>query len=341
MLGAIIGDIVGSIYEFNNIKTKDFEFLHKECFFTDDTVMTVAITKALSETNIRFTNLEEKTIYYMQQFGRKYPFCSYGGNFEHWIYSNNPEPYNSWGNGAAMRVSACGFFAETLDMAIMLAQKVTRVTHNHPEGIKGAEATAVAIYLAQNGKSKEEIKEYINDNYYKIDFTLDKIRDKYKFDESCQGTVPYALEAFFESTDFEDAIRNAISIGGDSDTIAAITGAIAEAYYGITLKLRNKILNDYLPDDLKTIILRFEKIVPTKIIYEDNELLIENLKKIREACPKTYKFGPVDQMFKNGWNEAFNYVFSLLESTENVLCDQGYHHEAYTKSIKRILRQSK
>jgi len=193
----------------------------------------------------------------MQEVGRNYPSCGYGGSFGLWVFSNNPKPYNSFGNGAAMRVSPVGFVAKSLDQAISLSKKVTEVTHNHPEGIKGAEATAVAIYLARNGYNINDIKNYIDKHYYKMNFTLDEIRDTYKFNETCQDTVPQAIMAFLESTSFEDAIRNAISIGGDSDTLAAITGGIAEACYGIPKEIRNKALT-YLDKRLLNILLDFE-----------------------------------------------------------------------------------
>ena len=258
MLGAIIGDTVGSRFEWDNIKTKEFEFLNNECFFTDDSVMTVAIARAILESNKEPRLLKELTIKYMQEYGRKYPNAGYGGRFGMWIYSYNPEPYHSYGNGAAMRVSSCGFSASSLEEAKTLSKIVTEVTHNHEEGLKGAEATAVAIYLARNGSSIDEIKDYIINNYYPIDFKLDDIRSTYSFNESCQGTVPEALEAFFESNSFEDAIRNAISIGGDSDTLAAITGSIAEAYYGIPIKIKKKI-KTYLTKELLDIVISFEK----------------------------------------------------------------------------------
>lgn len=256
MLGAIIGDIIGSRFEWNNHRSKDFNLFSAECFFTDDTVMTLAVAKALLDCKGNYSNLSEKAISAMQEIGRPYPDCGYGGMFECWIYSNDPKPYNSYGNGAAMRVSACGFIAKTLEEAKELSRKVTEVTHNHPEGIKGAEATTVAIFLARNGHKIDEIREYINEHYYKMNFTLDEIRDTYEFNETCQETVPQAIMAFLESTSFEDAIRNAISIGGDSDTLAAITGGIAEAYYGVPLLFENSakrflderllnILNDF------------------------------------------------------------------------------------------------
>ena len=244
MLGAIIGDIAGSRFEWHNIKKKEFELLTSigRCRPTDDSIMTLAVAKAILNCAGDYSHLKKQAISCMQELGQKYPHAGYGGSFRKWIYANNPQPYKSWGNGAAMRVSACGFAAKSLDEAKALSKTVTEVTHNHPEGIKGAEATAVAIYLARTGKSLLEIRDYIVANQYKIDFTLDSIRPTYSFDVSCQGSVPQAFEAFFESTGFEDAIRNAISIGGDSDTIAAITGGVAEAYYGIPIDLRRHAL---------------------------------------------------------------------------------------------------
>lgn len=234
MIGAIIGDVVGSRFEFDNHKTKDFELFDTECDFTDDSVMTLAIAKALM-TYKSFENMEAFKKYLvevMHEVGIKYPSCGYGGRFYVWMLKNHTAPYNSYGNGSAMRVSPVAWVADSLEECEALATATAEVTHNHPEGIKGAVAVAGAIYLARTGCKMDKIKEYVS-KYYKIDFTLDEIRDDYDFYEICQKSVPQALEAFFESTDFEDAIRNAISIGGDSDTIAAMTGSIAEAYYGI------------------------------------------------------------------------------------------------------------
>lgn len=244
MLGAIIGDIAGSRFEWHNIKTKEFDLLTAigRCRPTDDSVMTLAVAKAILSADGEYSNLEDQAVSCMQELGKQYPHAGYGGRFHKWIFSDNPTPYNSYGNGAAMRVSPCGFAASSLDEAISLARAVTKVTHNHPEGMKAAEAVSSAIFMARNGKSVFEIRDCIESKYYKIDFTLDSIRPSYSFDVSCQGSVPQALEAFFESVDFEDAIRNAISIGGDSDTIAAITGSIAEAYYGIPTELRKLAL---------------------------------------------------------------------------------------------------
>lgn len=243
MTGAIIGDIVGSRFEFHNHKSKDFSFFSKKCFFTDDTVMTLAVAKALNEYE-EITDYEafrQTLIKAMHEIGSCYPHCGYGGRFYYWITERKTEPYNSFGNGSAMRVSPVGKYAKSLDEAEKLAKATAEVTHNHPEGIKGAVSVAGAIYLAGTGSTMEEIKKYVS-KFYTIDFTLDQIRPDYGFYETCQNSVPQAFEAFFESTGFEDAIRNAISIGGDSDTIAAITGAVAGAFYGIENSLKETAL---------------------------------------------------------------------------------------------------
>jgi len=264
MLGAIIGDIVGSRFEWNNNRSKQFDFLTYKCSVTDDSIMSLAIAKALLESKADYSDLSENAVKYMQDIGRHYPNCGYGGRFRDWIHSDNPKPYNSYGNGSAMRVSACGFVANSLEEVIQLSNAVTEVTHNHPEGLKGAEATAVAIFLARSGKNLLEIRDCITKNYYPLNFTLDGIRDSYEFNESCQDTVPQALEAFFESKNFEDAIRNAISIGGDSDTLAAITGGIAEAYYGIPTEIRKHALT-FLDERLLKILIAFENKYPSKM----------------------------------------------------------------------------
>ncbi len=233
MYGAIIGDIVGSKFEFNNIKTKDFPFVSPGCDYTDDTVMTVAVAKALLESRKEGTPLQETVVKHMQDMGRRYPYPkgAYGGRFAGWLQAKHPKPYNSFGNGSAMRVSPCGLVAVTLEEAEILAKASAEVTHNHPEGIKGAQAVAGAIFLAKAGADKDAIRNYITEKYYPLEETLDEIRPHYYFDESCQGTVPQSIVAFLESDSYEDAIRNAMSIGGDSDTIGAITGAIAWSYY--------------------------------------------------------------------------------------------------------------
>ena len=260
MLGAITGDIIGSIYEFNNIKTKNFNLFTDKNYFTDDTVMSFAVAEALMN-----GSKSEDFIRFMKRYGVLYPRAGYGGTFFSWLFSDTTEPYNSWGNGSAMRVSPCGWvaklsepFEEGLKLTEDLAKKSAEVTHNHPEGIKGAQATAAAIFFMRHGKSKNAIeeyknklKDYIKNKYqYDLDFTLEEIRPIYKFDVSCQGSLPTALVSFLESENFEDAIRNAISIGGDSDTLGAITGSIAEAAYGIPEDIKNKAIN-YLDNRLK------------------------------------------------------------------------------------------
>lgn len=257
ILGAIVGDTVGSRFEAHNLKSKEFHLFAPNSRFTDDSVTTVAIFKALLCCKDDYSDLGILTTKYMQTLARKYSNRGYGGKFRQWLWANDPQPYNSFGNGAAMRVSGCGYVAKSIEEAKLLSKAVTEVTHNHPEGIKGAEAVTVAIFLARCDKNIDEIKDYINQNYYPINFTLDEIRDTYSFNVTCQGSVPQALQAFFESTDFEDAIRNAISIGGDSDTIAAIAGSIAGAYYGIPKKIIYQIIG-YLNADLLRIILDFE-----------------------------------------------------------------------------------
>jgi len=251
ILGAIVGDIIGSIYEFDNIKTKDFLLFSGRNEFTDDSIMTIATMQALMD-----GGKASDFIANYQQLGNKYP-SSYGLRFGDWLVSKNPQPYNSWGNGSAMRVSPVAWFYDNLEEVEKVAKLSASVTHNHPEGIKGAQATAAAVFMARTGKSKLQIKSYLeNQYYYTLDFTLDDIRPTYAFDESCAGTVPPAIVAFLESTDFEDAIRNAISIGGDSDTIAAITGSIAGAFYGIPKEINNKA-STYLSDELYDIVKGF------------------------------------------------------------------------------------
>ncbi|MGI6204608.1 MAG: ADP-ribosylglycohydrolase family protein [Anaerovoracaceae bacterium] len=262
MLGAIIGDIVGSRFEWNNYKGKDFEFFTPQCSPTDDSIMTLAVAKSILESDAGPGDvkggLAEMAVRNMQGLGRRYPDAGYGGMFNRWLYEENPQPYNSFGNGAAMRVSPCGFAGRSLGEVTELSFEVTRVTHDHPEGIMGAEAVAAAIFLAREGKRKSEIKDYINYYYYPMDFTLDEIRDDYGFDVSCRGTVPPALMAFFEAGSFEDAVRNAISIGGDSDTLAAVTGGVAEAYFGIPDNIRSSAM-EYLDEVETDILKKFEQ----------------------------------------------------------------------------------
>ncbi len=225
MIGAIAGDIIGSVYEYNPIKTKDFPLFHPRSHFTDDTVLTVAIAEAILTGRPYLESVRE--------IGRRYPDAGYGGFFLRWLFSDDPRPYNSWGNGAAMRVSPVGFAFASEEEVLRQARQSAEISHNHPEGIKGAQATALAVFLARTGNGKREIAARIVELFgYDLGGSVEDIRPSYSFDESCQGTVPEALVAFLDSTSYEDAVRNAISLGGDSDTLACITGGIAEAFYG-------------------------------------------------------------------------------------------------------------
>jgi ADP-ribosyl-[dinitrogen reductase] hydrolase len=258
MIGLIIGDIAGSRFEFNNYRAKDFELFSKDSFVTDDSIMALAVGNALLETKKRCENetdrsfpdlLAEEAVRQMQAIGRPYPHCGFGGRFYGWIYSNDPRPYNSFGNGAAMRVGPVARFAKSEEDVKSFSHAVTAVSHNHPEGLRGAEATAMAAFMAYQGATKDEIRKLVERDYYTLDFTIDAIRPYYRFNETCQDTVPQALQAFFEASSFEDAIRTAVSVGGDSDTLAAITGAVAEAFYGVPEDMQNQAeqyLDEYL-----------------------------------------------------------------------------------------------
>lgn len=225
LLGALAGDIIGSVYEFSSQKKYDFPLFRKSSKITDDSVLTLAVADAIVN---KHSYLE-----CIREYALAYPDSGFGGYFREWMYSNDPRPYNSFGNGSAMRVSAVGWAFKTVEEVLREAEKSAVVTHNHPEGIKGAQAIAMSIFLARKGESKEKIKQEIISRFgYNLDETIDEIRPSYKFNETCQETVPQAIIAFLESQDFEDAIRTAISLGGDADTLAAITGSIAEVYYG-------------------------------------------------------------------------------------------------------------
>lgn len=276
MIGAIIGDVIGSRFEQKNNKSKQFELFDNTCKLTDDSIMSLAIAKAIIESGGNYEDLSNLAIKEMQELGRKYPYAGYGNSFINWIRSENPRPYGSYGNGSAMRVSPCGFAANSLEEAKALSNRVTIVTHNHPEGIKGAEAIAVAVFLAKAGASKKAIQSYIAENYYPMDFKIAKIRHDYKYDTSCQGSVPVALEAFYESHDFIDAIRNAVSVGGDSDTIACLTGCIAEAFYGVPEDLILQVV-EYLDSCEMEILYCFEKLYPSKAKSKDASTVFEVL----------------------------------------------------------------
>lgn len=265
MIGAIIGDFVGVPYEFDGDRNKkylarlDFPLFTKKSEFTDDTVMTIAVGEAVMNGRNDPELTRREVAKCMQLWGAKYPYAGYGGRFKDWLKTDPPQPYNSYGNGSAMRVSSVGWLYDTIDDVLEYAEITAAVTHDHPEGIKGAQSVAAAIFLARTGRSKEEIKRYIEENFhYDLNRTIDEIRPGYKFDETCQGSVPESIIAFLESTSFEDAVRRAVSLDGDADTQGAITGSIAEAFYGIPEDLKVQIM-EKLPSDMKTVLLRFNK----------------------------------------------------------------------------------
>jgi len=242
MIGAVAGDIIGSVYEHNPIKTKDFPLFHPRCRFTDDTVLTIAVADAILSGRPYVESI--------RRIGRRYPRAGYGGSFIMWLHSDDALPYNSWGNGSAMRVSPVGFAFQSEEEVLRQARMTAESTHNHPEGIKGAEATALAVFLARTGHDKENMRSRIKGQFgYDLNRSVSDIRPSYSFDISCQGTVPEALIAFFDSESYEDAVRNAISLGGDSDTLACITGGIAEAFYGsVPEEIRAKVQQCLTPD---------------------------------------------------------------------------------------------
>ena len=250
MIGAIAGDIIGSVYEAHPIKTKDFPLFHPACRFSDDSILTIAVAQAILEKRDYQTTLWE--------MGRKYPHAGYGGSFIRWLGTKNPKPYNSWGNGSAMRVSPVGFAFDTVETVLQEAGRTAEISHNHPEGIKGAQATALAVFLARTTQDKQKTRTEINRRFgYDLNRSISDIRPSYEFDVSCQGTVPEAIIAFLESESWEDAIRNAVSLGGDSDTLACITGGIAEAYYGSMAHNIQEKVKACLTEELWTIVESF------------------------------------------------------------------------------------
>ena len=260
MIGAIIGDIVGSRFEFDRgDKSKDFELLTRENCFTDDTVMTVAVAEALMEAGRYAGEAEVKAalIRSMKKWGQKYPDAGYGARFIKWVLSDDPEPYGSYGNGSAMRVSPAGFYYDTIERTREVARWTAEVTHNHPEGVKGAEATAAAIFLARKGAEKELIEMYLMKEFgYNLSRCLDEIRPTYHHVENCIDTMPEAFECFLESESYEDCLRNVMYIGGDTDTLCAISGAIAEAFWEIPWSIIEAAV-PYLPDDIMAVVRRF------------------------------------------------------------------------------------
>lgn len=259
MLGSIIGDIVGSVYEFDNKRSQDFQFFRSDCFFTDDSILTIALADAILH-NLDYTSL-------LKEYTQRYPTAGYGSGFSVWAQSPDRQPYNSYGNGAAMRISPAGFAFKPLETVLAAAEKYTAVTHNHPEGIKGAQATAASIFLARQGRSKADIRDYVTKIFgYDLTRTCDQIRPTYQFNETCQGTVPEAISAFLESNDFEHAIRLAISLGGDSDTLACITGGIAEAFYGSIPAWMEEHALSLLDEPLRDVVIEFR----SKFLFQDS-----------------------------------------------------------------------
>lgn len=252
MLGAIGGDIVGSVYEGRPIKTKDFALFSPHARFTDDTVLTVAVAHSILE--------NEDYALSLKIFGRRHPHAGYGGSFRRWLLSAESAPYHSWGNGSAMRVSPVGFAFETEEEVLREAERSASVTHNHPEGIRGAQATALSVFLAHQGKNRETIRQAISRRFkYDLSRTLADIRPGYRFDVSCPGSVPESIIAFLESRSYEDAIRNAVSLGGDSDTMACIAGGIAQAFYGGIPSAIEQEIRSRLPEDLVRVVDRFHE----------------------------------------------------------------------------------
>ena len=262
MFGAILGDMIGSPYEFDmGNKSKEFPLFSKRSTYTDDTVMTIAVADVFLNDSLLMNEdvIHQSLIESMHKYGKLFPNAGYGGRFGMWLFLDGTEPYNSWGNGSAMRVSSVAWLFDDLGIVRLMARLSAEVTHNHPEGIKGAEATASAIFLARTGRSKAEIKRYIENEFgYDLSRTCDEIRPDYHHVESCQETVPEAITAFLEGESFEDVIRTAVSLGGDCDTLTCIAGSIAEGFYGVSEQLKQECLNR-LPEELKTVLEQFDK----------------------------------------------------------------------------------
>ena len=279
MFGAILGDIIGSRFEFDRPGwKKDFELLTAACGWTDDSVMTIAIAEALMDAgkDASVDEIEAACTASMQKWGRKYPNAGYGGRFIGWIFSDRPRPYNSWGNGSAMRVSAAGWLYDSLERTREVARATANVSHNHPEGIKGAECTAAVIYMARSGASKEAIEEYVTREFgYDFSETLEQMRARHKHDESCMDSLPKALRSFLDGESYEDVVRNAVSLGGDTDTLAAIAGAMAEAYFGMPAVLMDEVRGRIEPD-MREVAERFEDITGDAYGKSTDDSYIDN-----------------------------------------------------------------
>lgn len=324
MLGAIIGDIIGSVYEFKDKWQKDFHLFTPRSRFTDDTVMTLAVAKWLTEDK---EHSEDGLVQQMQNLGRRYPCVGYGSGFRRWLYDQQPKPYNSYGNGSAMRVSPVAFYAQNLDETLRLATISAKVTHNHPEGIKGAKAIAAAIYLARTGATKAEIKAYVKENYkYNLNLQLEQVRSTVYSAVNCQKTVPAAIWAFLEGENFEDVIRIAVSLGGDSDTIAAMAGSIAQAFYGLPQNLASycyALLTPYL----RTILNKFEEsigvLTPDPFDIErfikaqnDDNTYQQALKEILQGHKTSHWIWYIFPQLKGLGHSTFSQYYGLADTDE-------------------------
>ena len=310
MLGAIIGDVVGSRFEFNNIKTKKFDLFDKRCQITDDSVMSVAVADMCLNGYVPGNN--RMIVQTFKKWGQRYPDAGYGDRFFNWVLSDESEPYNSCGNGSAMRISAVGFYANSADEVKKYSKAVTRVTHNHPEGIKGAYVTAMCIYLARKGASKNEIKVFV-EKYYNIDFDYEHLRRTYKHEaEICQNTVPQAIFCFLISNGFEDCLRTTISIGGDCDTTAAISCAIAEAYYGIPNQITEAVM-EFIPEDMKEIICHFDRKIQSFGVTKYGRLL-KFIKPLEESPDELAKWHDAEMRKDKDGRNLLSFGYPIYES---------------------------
>ena len=306
MYGALLGDMIGAPYEFDRgSKTKEFPLFCEHSRFTDDSVMTVAVAEALLDHQFQEDeDIKAGLIACMRKWGRKYPDAGYGRRFAQWLHARHPEPYGSYGNGSAMRVSSAGWLFDTLEETRHMARLTAEVTHNHPEGIKGAEATASAIFLARTGHSKDAIRDYVVSEFgYDLSRTCDQIRPGYFHNESCQKTVPEAITAFLEGTDFEDVIRTAVSLGGDCDTLTCIAGSIAEAFYGVPAILEAEC-KSRLSEDMLYILGRFDisrehghDVIPDDILT-GNVLIEEAIARYYDASTQQNLIGVLDAILQ-------------------------------------------
>ena len=277
MYGAILGDIIGSAFEFDRGgKTKDFPLFSEECTWTDDTVMTIAVAEALIEAGRDATaeEIQKVCVKSMQKWGRKYPYAGYGARFIRWVHSEHPHPYKSYGNGSAMRVSAAGWLYDTIERTREVARATAMVSHNHPEGIKGAECTATVIFMARKGETADAIAEYVKNEFgYDFSETLDEMRARHAHVETCMDSLPKALRSYMDGDSYEDVVRNAVSLGGDTDTLGAIAGAMAEGFYGVPEALKCEC-RERIPKDMRRVLDRFDDLLERIYSNEKNEALI-------------------------------------------------------------------